>query len=67
MHVFHYNVFKSQGHSKVEVRGTEYEGQINGDQFSVYCKCYCDLCVMQMVCLWLKGILVEKKSAFVIL
>ena len=32
---------------------------MKGDQFSVYCKCFCPLCVTWMVCLRLKGILVS--------
>ena len=58
MHVFHLNLLKSQGNIKVKVKGTECQCQMKENQFSVYCKCSCDLCVMRMVCLWLKGILV---------
>ena len=43
---------------KVSVKVAQYQGQIKGDPFSVYCKCFCDLCVMQMVRLRLKGILI---------
>ena len=50
--------FKSQGHLKFKVKGTEYQGQMKGNKFSVCCKWLCDLCVTQMVRLRLKGILV---------
>ena len=37
-------------------RSSEGQGQINGNQFSVNCKCFCDLCVTWIVRLQLKGI-----------
>ena len=49
---------KSQGHLKVKFKGAEYQGQMKGNQFSVYCNCFCDLHVMRMVHLCLKDILV---------
>ena len=41
-------------------RSLKCKGQIKGIQFQffIYCKCFCDLCVMRMICLRLKGILV---------
>ena len=41
---------KGQGHLKFKINITQYQGQVKGNQISV-CKCFCDLCVTQMVCL----------------
>ena len=49
---------KSQGHLKVKVKHTQYQGQMKEDQFPLCCKHFCDLCFMWMVSLRLKGILV---------
>ena len=55
--LFHSNTIKVQGHLKVKV--TQYQGQMSKNQFYVLdCKCFCDLCVMRMVRLRVKGILV---------
>ena len=38
MSVFHENLLKCQGHLKVKV--THYQGQVKGNHFSAYCKCF---------------------------
>ena len=52
MFVFHKNRPKGQGHLKVKVTWR------SRSNIFVFYKCACDLCVMGMVCLRLKGILV---------
>ena len=37
--------FKGQGHLKVKVKVTEYQGQMNRNRFCVNYLCFCDLCV----------------------
>ena len=49
---------KDQGYLKVKDKGTQCQGQMSKNQFSVYCQCFCALCVMRMVCLQLTSILV---------
>ena len=55
---------KSQGHLKAKVKATEYQCKMKGNQFSVYCKCFCDLCATWMVRLRLKSILVPSSVHF---
>ena len=46
-----------KGHLNVKVKVTQSQGQIKGNQFSVYCNWFYELCVMQMVRLRLKALL----------
>ena len=51
---------KGQGHLKV--KATHNQGQMKGNQSSVYCTFFCDICVTEMVRFPLKGILVLVNS-----